>query len=234
MSKFSRNDIRQFFRDTISEMYDYDDDPRMMLDPVTGEEINIDIMRVGDEELEPAEIRRRTRARRRANPPPPVDVRMPTEDEFDEIMALRRLRRGKLREMIEEAIRLGYKDMQGGDRSEYYGGPSKAMGYDEDELFDDDAMGLHAMDIMGDPYSIDMSSDVMDGDIELHPSDDLGRMEREMMGQGRYPNHHHDGDDDDLDLDLLGDDLDTYNSGDDLVMERQKIRQMISDVLKQG
>ena len=127
--------------------------------------------------------------------------------------------------MIEEAIRFS-TDLDP-DRTEFYP--------DDHVLFDRDFRGeLDAHRLMGDEVYFSPSGDAMDTDIEMHPSDDLGRMEREMMGQGRYPNHHHDGDDDDLDLDLLGDDLDTYNSGDDLVMERQKIRQMISDALKQG
>ena len=176
------------------------------------------------DEPDAAEIRRRTSAYREENPPDRGVVNFPTQDEFDAQLrqrrAAQRLSRQKLREMIGEAIRFGYHDAEGGERSEFY---------DEADFMDPDDPTM-VIPPAGDreyayldpsmEYSIDDSTDVMDSDLDLYG--DPGSMERAMMGQGRYPKHHHDDDYSDLgDLDMLGDDLDTYNSGDDLVMEGQ-------------
>jgi len=185
-----------------------------------------------DDEPEPEEIRTDTARHREAHPEPQIPVNVPDEDTFVSDLSARRRRQGltreSLRDMIREATLLGYEDLEGAARSEYY----------DDEHLDpvDDAMTLGPMppDFS---YSLDDSPDAMDlgpEDLDLYPSDNLGAMEDEMMAQDRYPAHHHDDDYSDLgDMDFLGDDLDTYNSGEDLVMERKKIRQMIADVLKQ-
>ena len=115
----------------------------------------------------------------------------------------KKLSRRDLRLAIQEAIKLSYKDLEGGARSEIYGGPRRELGFDEDDLFDGDPMGLRAMDIMGDPYAIDVSGDAMNADVDFYPSDDLSGMEREMSRQGRMSPHHHDDDYSDLDLDDL-------------------------------
>lgn len=269
MSNFSRNDIKKFFKDTLTESYygrpmrrtagDDDayledigpgDDPRdvyMLMrpehrpspyaEPPEEDPSHPFVPEYYDDEPDAATVRLDTAYHREDHPEPQIPVNVPDESEFEDMLRRRRRRQGltreSLRDMIREAIRLGYKDLQGQDRSEYYGGKNRAMNYDEDDLFFDDTMGLQAMDIMGDKYSIDMSSDVMDTDIELYPSDDLGRLEREMMDQGRYPHHHHDDDYSDLgDMDMPGVGFD--DSEDDLVMERKKIRQIIKAVLAKG
>jgi len=143
MAKFSRSDIRNFFRDTITEMYDDYEAPRVMFNPKTGEETNIDIRRyddAGDDEPSAPEIRRATRRRRRMNPQTAVDVRMPSEDEFDNMMALRKLRRSQIREMIEEAMKVSYGD----DYSETYD--------DGDGMKDDDDRLEYMRDM---PYAVD-------------------------------------------------------------------------------
>ena len=246
MAKFSRSDIRQFFRDTISEMYDYGDDPRTMIDPETGEEDRAPFPDDYSDEPDAAEIRRRTQAWRSAYKPDPIGVHVPSDEVAfaDELRQRRaeqrraaqrreaqRLSRQKLRDMIDEAIRLGYHDAEGDERSEFY---------DEADFMDPDDPTMVIPPAGGreyaylDPsmaYSVDDSTDAMDSDLDLYG--DPGSMERAMMGQGRYPKHHHDDDYSDLgDLDMLGDDLDTYNSGEDLVMERKRIHQIISKHLK--
>jgi hypothetical protein len=213
MTKFSRSDIRKFFQDTIRESFDNQD-----------EEDRAPFPDDYSDEPDPRTIRRRTRAWRRAYKPEPILVNVPSEDDFEfelrQRRAAQRLSRQKLRDMIEEAIRLGYHDAEGDERSEFY---------DEADFMDPDDPTMVIPPAGGreyaylDPsmaYSVDDSTDAMDSDLDLYG--DPGSMERAMMGQGRYPKHHHDDDYSDLgDLDMLGDDLDTYNSGDDLVMEGQ-------------
>lgn len=216
MPKFSRSDIRKFFRDTIRESFDDQDE--------TPYEDRAPFPDDYSDEPDPRTIRRRTRAWRRAYGRDPIDVRVPSEDDFaDELRQRRqsqRLSRRKLRDMIDEAIRFGYHDAEGDERSEFY---------DEADFMDPDDPTM-VIPPAGDreyayldpsmEYSVDDSTDVMDADLDLYG--DLGGMERSMMSQGRYPNHHHDDDYSDLsDMDMLGDDLDTYNSGEDLVMEGQ-------------
>jgi len=90
----------------LSEMYDFDDEPRIMIDPESGEEINIDIARF-DDEPGAGEMRAGRRKSRKENPLPRVDVSIPSEDEFDKMMARRRRRRlsrSKIREMIKETL----------------------------------------------------------------------------------------------------------------------------------
>jgi len=178
------------------------------------------------DEPDAGEIRRRTLAYREENPPEPGIVKFPDEATFTSDLAARRRRqrlsRRKLRDMIGEAIRrLDYHDAEGDERSEFY---------DEADFMDPDDPTM-VIPPAGDReyayldrsmnYSIVDSTDVMDSD-DLGLYGDLGGMEREMMGQGRYPAHHHDDDYSDLgDMDMLGDDLDAYNPDEDLVMEGQ-------------
>lgn len=130
--------------------------------------------------------------------------------------------RRKIRLMIQEALRLGYTDLEGGDRSEFYGGRRRAMDFGEEDLDPDyDVLGLNAMGLMGDPYSIDASADAMDADIDLYPSDDLSALEREMSRQGRMAPHHHDDDYADLEMDALAD-----LGDDDMMMETSKGQKM--------
>jgi len=114
MAKFSRSDIRNFFRDTITEMYD---------------------------EPSAEEIRRSPRRRRAMNPSPAVNVRRPTEDEFGNMTTSRKLGRRQIREMIEEAMKamkVGYDGrsetygagLHGADL-EYMGDMPYAVDYDE-------------------------------------------------------------------------------------------------------
>jgi len=137
--------------------------------------------------------------------------------------------------MIQEALRLGYTDLEGGDRSEFYGGRRRAMDFGEEDLDPDyDVLGLSAMGLMGDPYSIDSSVDAMDADIDFYPSDDLGGMERQMRRQGRMPPHHHDDDYSDLELDALadlGDDdmMMETSKGQKMKISRKELRSMISE-----
>ena len=168
MAKFSRSDIRNFFRDTITEMYDDYEAPRVMFNPETGEETNIDIMRYDDvmnDEPSAPEIRRATRRGRAMNPSSAVDVHMPAEDEFDNMTALRKLRRSQIREMIEEAMKVSYGDGHSETYDDFGG-----MEDDDDRLeymrdmpyaVDDDE-SLSAM-----PGRADMDLDSLSADDEL-------------------------------------------------------------------
>ena len=179
MAKFSRSDIRNFFRDTINEMYDDYEAPRVMFNPKTGEETNIDIRRyddVMDDEPSAPEIRRATRRRRAMNPSSAVDVHMPTPDEFDNMMALRKLRRSQIREMIEEAMKISYGD----GRSETY---------DDGDGMEDDDDRLEYMRNM--PYAVDYDESLSampgrtDMDLDsLSADDELGAAEGRMNAFG--------------------------------------------------
>lgn len=145
----------------------------------------------------------------------------------------RDLNRENLRKMILEAIRLGYY----GDRSEYYGGPNRAMDMGDENLEPvDDEMGLRFMrDI---PYSIDDSSDVMDSeDLEFYPSDEMDDLERHMRRGGhRLSSHLYDDDEvGDMEMPYMGFD-------DPLVMEGQtntgtsaeSIKKLVEYLTQQG
>tara|TARA_R100000426_G_scaffold56302_1_gene40157 strand:+ start:371 stop:1249 length:879 start_codon:yes stop_codon:yes gene_type:complete len=146
-----------------------------------------------------------------------------------------KINRRKIRRMIQEALRLGYTDLEGGDRSEFYGGRRRAMDFGEEDLDPDyDVLGLSAMGLMGDPYSIDASADAMDANIDLYPSDDLSALEREMSRQGRMAPHHHDDDYADLEMDALadlGDDdmMMETSKGQKMKISRRELRSMISE-----
>ena len=136
-----------------------------------------------------------------------------------------KISRSELRSMISEQMRIGYE--LDGPRSEFYGGGRRAMDVGDEDLDPEyDILGLNAMGLMGDPYSIDDSQDAMDADIDLYASDDLSALEREMRRQGRMPPHHHDDDYSDLGTDDM---MMEESKGQKMKISRRELRSMISE-----